>query len=50
VDQKSTYDCCFTLGSHMVSWYNKKQIFVVLSSTDVEYISLSVSVREGASL
>ena len=34
----------------MVSWYNRKQIFVALSSTEAEYISLCVEVREGASL
>ena len=34
----------------MVSWYSRKQIFVALSSTEVEYISLCVEVREGASL
>jgi hypothetical protein len=34
----------------MVSWYSKKQIFVALSSTEAEYISLCVAVREGASL
>jgi hypothetical protein len=50
VDQKSTYGCCFTLGSSMVSWYSRKQIFVALSSMEAEYISLCVEVREGASL
>jgi hypothetical protein len=50
VDQKSTYGCCFTLGSSMVCWYSRKQIFVALSSTKEEYISLCVEVREGASL
>jgi hypothetical protein len=50
VDQKSTYGCCFTLGSAMVSWCNRKHTFVALSSTEAEYISLCVAVREGASL
>jgi hypothetical protein len=31
MDQKSTFDCCFTLGSSMVSWCNRKHIFVALS-------------------
>jgi hypothetical protein len=34
----------------MVSWYNRKQIFVALSSNEAEYISLCVEVHEGASL
>jgi hypothetical protein len=34
----------------MVSWFNRKHTFVALSSTEVEYISLCVEVREGASL
>jgi hypothetical protein len=50
VDQKRIYGGCFTLGYSMVSWYNKKQIFVALSSTEEEYISLCVAVREVASL
>jgi hypothetical protein len=50
VDQKRTYGCFITLGSSMVSWYSRKQIFVALSSTEAEYISLCVEVREGASL
>jgi hypothetical protein len=50
VDQNRTHGCCFTLGSSMVSLYSRKQIFVALSSTEAEYISLCVEVREGASL
>jgi hypothetical protein len=50
VDQKITYGCCFTLGSAMVSWCNRKHTFVALSSTEAEYISLCVEVHEGASL
>jgi hypothetical protein len=25
VDQKSTYECCFSLGSGMISWLSRKQ-------------------------
>jgi hypothetical protein len=32
VDQKSTFGCCFTLGSAMVSWCSRKQRFVALST------------------
>jgi hypothetical protein len=34
----------------MVSWYNRKQIFVALTSTEVEYISLCVEVHEVVSI
>jgi hypothetical protein len=40
VDRKSTSDCCFTLGSAMISWCSRKQTFVALSTTEAEYISL----------
>jgi hypothetical protein len=46
VDKKSTSGCCFTLGSAMVSWCSRKQISVALSTTEAEYIALSVAVRE----
>jgi hypothetical protein len=46
VDQKSTSGCCFTLGSAMVSWCSRKQSSVALSTTEAEYIALSVAVRE----
>jgi hypothetical protein len=46
VDRKSTSGCCFTLGSTMVSWCSRKQSSVALSTTEAEYIALSVAVRE----
>jgi hypothetical protein len=38
-DQKSTSGCCFSLGSAMISWLNRKQISVALSTTKEEYIA-----------
>jgi hypothetical protein len=46
MDRKITSGCCFTLGSAMVSWCNKKQNSVALSTTKSEYIALSVAVHE----
>jgi hypothetical protein len=46
VEQKSTSDCCFTLGSAMVSWCSRKQSSVALSIAEAEYIALSVVVCE----
>jgi hypothetical protein len=46
VDSKSTSDYYFTLGSSMVLWCNKKQIYMALSTAEAEYIALSVAVRE----
>jgi hypothetical protein len=46
VDRKRTLGCCFTLESTMVSWCNRKQTFVVLSTAEVDYIALSVVVRK----
>jgi hypothetical protein len=46
VDKKSTFECFFTLGSAMVSWCSRKQHFVALSTTEIEYIALSVVVHE----
>jgi hypothetical protein len=41
VDRKSTYGGCFSLGSGMISWYNKKQKSVALSSAEAEYMAAS---------
>jgi hypothetical protein len=46
VDRKSTFGCCFTLGSTMVSWCNMRQNFVALSTTEAEYITLCVAICE----
>jgi hypothetical protein len=46
VDKKSTFGCCFTLGSAMVSWCSRKETFVALSTVEAEYIAMRVAVRE----
>ena len=46
MDRKSTFGCCFTLRSAMVSWCNRKQSSVALSTTEAEYIALCVAVPE----
>jgi hypothetical protein len=38
-DRKSTSGMCFSLGSAMISWGNKKQKSVALSTTEAEYMS-----------
>jgi hypothetical protein len=50
VDRKSTSVCCFTLGSAMVAWCTRKQSSVALSTTEAEYIALSVEVCEESSV
>ena len=37
-DRKSTLGCCFSLGSVMISWSNRKQDFVSLISVEREYM------------
>jgi hypothetical protein len=46
MDWKSTSGCCFTLGSAMVSWCNRKRTSVALSTAEAEYIALCVVVRK----
>jgi hypothetical protein len=46
VDQKSTFRCCFSMGSIMISWLNRKQTSMALSTTKAEYIVASVESRE----
>lgn len=43
VDMKSTYGCCFSLGSTMISWMGKKQNFVALSTVEAKYIAANLA-------
>jgi protein associated with RNAse G/E len=44
--QKSTSGCCFSLGSAMIAWLNRKQISVALNTAKAEYIeACSVSIK-----
>ncbi|XP_049382882.1 uncharacterized protein LOC125847267 [Solanum stenotomum] len=40
-DRKSTSDSCQILGKSLISWNNKKQGSVSLSTTEAEYIAIS---------
>ena len=37
-DRKSTSGCYFSLGSTMISWFNRKQSSVALRSIEMEYM------------
>ena len=44
IDRKSTSGCCFGMGSGVISWFSRKQSYVVLSTAEAEYvIACSVS-------
>ena len=45
-DIKSTLGGIFSIGSTVVSWYNRKQISVALSSIEVEYMAVSQATCE----
>jgi len=40
-DRKSTFGCCFRLGSSVVSWINRKKNSVALSFAEAEYMASS---------
>eukprot|EP00253_Pinus_taeda_P013669 PITA_13669 len=40
-DRKSTFECCFSLDSAVVSWFSRKQKSVALSSAEAEYMAAS---------
>ena len=43
VDQKSTFGCCFSLGSASISLMSRKQKSVALSTAEAEYIAASMA-------
>ena len=45
-DWKSTSECCFSLGSAMISWFIRKQSSIALSTTEDEYIATCMATRE----
>jgi len=45
-NRKSTSSGIFNVGSATVSWYNRKQKSVMLSSAEVEYIAASQATCE----
>ncbi|XP_050918774.1 uncharacterized mitochondrial protein AtMg00810-like [Lathyrus oleraceus] len=42
-DRKSTSGGCFFLGNNLISWFNKKQNYVSLSTAEAEYIAVGSS-------
>ena len=39
IDRTSTSECCFSMGSSMISWFRRKQSCVALSTAKVEYVA-----------
>ena len=39
-DRKRTSGCCFSLGSTVIAWHSRKQMSVVLSTIEAEYIAV----------
>lgn len=42
MERNNTSECCFNMGSRVVSWYNRKQKSVALSSTKAKSIAASM--------
>ena len=42
-DQKSTFGCCFSLGFAVISWFNRKQTSIALSSAEAKYIAVCMA-------
>ena len=43
VDRKSTFECCFSFRSAIVSWFSRKQKSVALSTIEAEYMVASLA-------
>ena len=40
LDRKSTSGVCYFIGGNLISWSSRKQNFIALSSTKVEYVAV----------
>jgi hypothetical protein len=43
IDRKSTFGCCFSLGSSIIFWISRKQTLVALSLVEEEYMAASLA-------
>ena len=50
IDRKSTSGCCFSMGSGVISWFSRKQSYVALSTTEVEYATTCLGSCEAVCL
>ena len=39
IDWKSTSGCCFSMGSGVISWFSRKESYMVLSAVEEKYVS-----------
>jgi hypothetical protein len=46
MDRKSTFGCCFSLGSSMISWFSSKKTYVILCTAKEEYITMCLACIE----
>ena len=46
VDKKSASICCFSMGSRVVPWYNRRHKYVAFSSAEAEYMEASMATCE----
>ena len=45
-DRKSTFGCCFGLGSTVISWLSRKQSSVALSTAETKYMATCLASGE----
>ena len=39
IDRKNTPECCFSMGSGVISWFSRNQSCVALSTAEAEYVA-----------
>ena len=50
IDRKSTSGCCFSMGSGVISWFNRKRSYVALSIAEAKYVTACLASCEAVSL
>ena len=46
IDRKITSGCCFSMRSSVISWFSRKQSYMVLSTAEEKYVATFSAIRE----
>ena len=46
IDRKSTLECCFSMGSGVISWFSRKESYMAPNTAEAKYVSTFLAIWE----